>query len=311
MKLQLTAVLAPIPPQRALFGLSGGRDSVALLHALFHAGHRELLVCHLDHALRCESGDDARFAASFAAQLGLEVIVAREEVGSRARQQRLSLETAARDARYEFFARIARERECPRLFLAHHADDQVETFLFNLLRGAGSGGLGGMRAESRREIAGLELIILRPWLGIWREEIDAYLAQHALSFREDSSNTDLQFARNRLRHEVLPLLERSFARNVRQSIWRTAEMLRAEDELLRGQTPTFADELEVAPVRALPEALQRRLLHGWLHARGVRELGFEHVESVRAMLSGGRAKVNLAAGWHARRRAGRLFIEKH
>ena len=296
-----------IPDGPALIGVSGGRDSVALLHAL--AG-RKVIVCHLDHALRAESAEDARWVARLAKRWKLEVVVARENVAARAKRRKQSLETAAREARYAFFARVARERDCPRIVLAHHADDQVETLLHNLLRGSGAAGLAGMAAHSIRRTGGIDLHIHRPLLGAWREEIDAYIAAHALEFREDTSNTDPRHTRNRLRHEALPALEQAFGREVRRAMWRSAEILRAEDALLASLVPETGEQLDVPALRALPLAIQRRALQSWLRAQGVADVGFEEIERVRSLLDGPRAKVNLPGGLHARRRAKRIFIER-
>lgn len=298
------------PDERCLIGVSGGRDSVALLHQLLEAGFRQLVVCHLDHGLRPESADDARFVADLAKQHRLEAVVGRQDIAARAKRRRQSLETAGREARYGLFAQTARNRECPRLFLAHHADDQVETFLFNLFRGAATGGLAGMRPLTTRVIEGVTLHISRPLLGVWRHEIDAYIAQHGLAFREDGSNAELAHTRNRLRHEVIPQLEQAFGREIRQSIWRTAEILRGEDTLLQGMvSPALPAELSVPELQALPIALQRRTLHAWLRDRGVPNVGFEEIEKVRRLLAGRVAKTNLPGGWHARRREKRLFLQ--
>jgi tRNA(Ile)-lysidine synthase len=295
--------------EQHLIGVSGGRDSIALLHMLLQCNCRGLIVAHLDHALRSGSGAEARFVAQLAKQSGLEVVIEREKVGARARRGKQSIESAAREARYEFFARVAKARGCRRVLLAHHADDQVETFLFNLFRGAGARGLAAMRPEITRTVKGVELTILRPLLSTWRAEIDAYVARHELDFREDPSNADPKHTRNRLRHELLPMLEAIFGRDVRRSIWRTTEVLAAEDELLAAQTPVAAPEPAVAPLRLLALAMQRRVLHGWLKGRGVADVGFEEVERVRALLSGQTAKTNLPGSKHARRRAMKLIVE--
>jgi len=303
-----------LPPadEAALIGVSGGRDSVALLHALAALGFTDLVVCHLDHGLRAESAADAKFVRKLARELKLPCVIEREDVAARAKRGKQSLETAAREARYAFFARVAVKRGCARLFLAHHADDQVETLLFNLLRGSGAAGLGGMNAITSRTVAGVALTIHRPLLGVWREEIDAYVGAHQFDFREDASNADPRHTRNRLRHELLPAIERAFGRDVRRALWRTAEILRAESAVLDALIPATAREatLDVASLRALPLALRRRLLHAWLRGQGVPLIGFAEVEQVRSLLDGARAKVNLPAGWHARRRAGRLFLER-
>jgi tRNA(Ile)-lysidine synthase len=306
-------ILVPGPEQPALIGVSGGRDSVALLHLLLARGWPRLIVCHFDHGLRAASAEDASFVEDLASRHALPFFVERCDVAALAAAQRSSIETAARDARYAFFARIAREEQCPRIFLAHQADDQVETFLFNLFRGAGAAGLRGMRPRARRTIDGVALEILRPLLGVWRAEIDAYIAAAGLAYREDLSNAEPGATRNRLRHRLLPVIEEAFGRDVRSAVWRTAEILGAEEEWISA-LPELVDplpeELSAARVKVLPVALQRRLLQRWLRARGVANVGYEEVEAVRALLAGGRpAKVNLAGGKHARRRAGTLFVE--
>lgn len=305
---------AALPPadEAALIGVSGGRDSVALLHALVEGGFRKLVVCHLDHGLRAESAEDARFVRALARRWKPPCVIEREDVAARAKRRKQSLETAAREARYEFFARVAAQRGCARLFLAHHADDQVETLLFNLLRGSGAAGLGGMSACTSRVVSGVALTIHRPLLGVWREEIDGYIAAHQLAFREDASNADPGHTRNRLRRELLPEIERAYGRDVRRALWRAAEILRAESEALDALLPASmrAATLGVAELRALPLGLLRRQLHAWLRAQGVPQVGFEEVERVRSLLDGARAKVNLPGGHHARRRTGRIFLQE-
>jgi tRNA(Ile)-lysidine synthase len=192
--------------QPALIGVSGGRDSAVLLHALVKAGFRQLIVCHLDHSLRAESRDDAEFALNLADEYGLIFESEVENVGLLSKERKLSIEAAARDARYAFFADVAGAHWCPRVILAHHADDQVETFLLNLLRGSGATGLGAMRPVSIREEHGGRLEVHRPLLSVWREEIIAYAEENHVKFREDMSNQDRKFVRNRIRHDVLPLL---------------------------------------------------------------------------------------------------------
>src|SRR4051794_14593076 len=131
---------AKFPPKRRyLVGVSGGRDSVALLHLLAHSGYRRLIVCHLDHQLRGRSSAaDAKFVKTLATKLKLECEIGRTEVAALAKRTKQSLETAGRNARYEFFAGVARRHRCRTLFLGHHADDLAETFLLNLFRGAGA-----------------------------------------------------------------------------------------------------------------------------------------------------------------------------
>ncbi len=314
---KLALALRPYPArERYLVGVSGGRDSVALLHGLVEGDYRRLVVCHLDHGLRGEaSAEDARFVRRLADTLNLPVDCGVADVAALARRTKCSLETAARGARYAFFAARAGRRRCRTIFLAHHADDQVETLLFNLLRGSGTAGLGAMAADSVRTFGRRELRILRPLLGVWRTEIDGYMRAHGLEWREDSTNANPAHAtRNRLRAEVIPVLERAMGREVRPALWHTADILQAEERWLAGLLADEAPLPERLPVRTLaaqPVAKQRRLLRAWLKARHVAGVGYEEIERVRALLDAdaGPAKVNLPGDCHARRRAGELFVE--
>jgi tRNA(Ile)-lysidine synthase len=301
------------PSQRYLIGVSGGRDSVALLHLLVDLGYRRLIVCHLNHQLRGRSSDaDARFVEKLAADFDFELDSA--DVRVLARKKKMSIETAAREARYSFFAKVAKRRRCRTIFLAHHADDLVETFLINLLRGAGLTGLAAMRGVSTRRIGAVDLTIVRPLLLVWRSEIDAYIRAHRLKFREDASNKNLSPLRNRIRHRVVPYLEKTLGRNIRQNIWRTATIAADEENWIDNQvrvSPNRDDHLSVKELRVLPIALQRRTILKWLRAQNISEIGFEAIERVRSLLDPAAhvAKVNLAKDRHIRRRAGRLFIE--
>src|SRR5438094_2696762 len=195
---------------RYLIGVSGGRDSVALLHWLVDLGYEKLIVCHLNHQLRGQSSDaDARFVEKLAAKYGVNFELGAANVRALAKKKKMSIETAAREARYSFFAKVAKRRRCRTIFLAHHADDLVETFLINLFRGAGSTGLAAMREVSTRHIDDVDLKIVRPLLGLWRNEIDNYVRQHRLKFREDASNKNLTQIRNRIRRRLIPDLVKS------------------------------------------------------------------------------------------------------
>ena len=295
--------------RRYLVGVSGGRDSVVLTHWLLARGYRRLIVCHFEHGLRGRAGKtDARFVARLAAQHDLELELGAADVGALASERKQSIETTARQERLAFFARIARRRRCRTIFLAHHADDQVETFLLNLFRGAARRGLGAMRVRTRHD--GLEIV--RPLLGVWRAEIDAYAAEHRLKYRDDASNAELQARRNRVRHRIIPWLEKEFGRNLRATIWRAAAVLAEEEDLLDTLTPnslTTGEELPVAALRVLAPGLQRRVIRQWLTIHGVSEVGFAAVEEVRGLLTqDAPAKVNLSRDRHARRRAGKIFL---
>jgi len=300
---------------RYLIGVSGGRDSVALLHQLIELGYRRLIVCHLNHQLRGRaSGADAKFVERLAASVDCEFEMERTDVAVRARQLKQSVETAGRTARHEFFARAARRRRCHTLFLGHHADDLVETFLMNLFRGAGPTGFGGMREINSLRVSDTELKIVRPLLGIWRDQIDAYVKAHRIEFREDATNEDLGPLRNRMRRRVIPYIERQLGRQVRSTIWRAALIAADEADWIEGLVDpkqSQARELDPAKLRAQPRALQRRTIYKWLQASGVGDLDFDLIERVRALVEpdAPTAKTNLPRGRHVRRRARKLFIE--
>ena len=301
------------PDARYLIGVSGGRDSIALLHWLVNLGYDRLIVCHLNHQLRGQSSDaDARFVQKLAAkyQVGFELGAA--NVRALARKKKMSLETAAREARYSFFSKAAKRRRCHKIFLAHHADDLVETFLLNLIRGAGLTGLGGMRDVSSRQIHGIDLTILRPLLSIWRSDIDKYVRECHLRFREDATNKNLAPTRNRIRNRIIPYLEKILDRNIRQNLWRTATIAAEEENWLDKEVPDLTNvDLSVPKLRALPVALQRRAILKWLRVQNISGVGFEVIERVRLLLDPNvrTAKVNLPQDRHARRRAKTIFIE--
>jgi tRNA(Ile)-lysidine synthase len=303
------------PSRRYLIGVSGGRDSVTLFHRLIELGYRRLIVCHLDHQLRGRASTaDARFVKQLAAELKIECELDRVDVAALARRTKHSLESAGRMARYQFFARVARRRRCRIIFLGHHANDLVETFLINLFRGAGPTGLGGIRQIGRQIVDGLELEVVRPLLSVWRTEIDAYVRSHCLEFRDDETNETFEALRNRVRRRIIPYVEKQFGRTVRTSIWRAAAIAADEAEWLTGLVDpqkTTARELAVKDLREQPRALQRRTIHRWLQSRDVADLNFETIERVRALLdpNAREAKTNLPHDRHARRRAGKLFVE--
>jgi len=191
---------------------------------------KKLIICHLNHELRGRSSTaDARFVEKLAAKYDLDLEIGSADVRAVANDRKMSIEAAARDARYSFFAKVAKQKRCHTIFLGHHADDLVETFLINLFRGAGLIGLAAMREISMRSIEDVDLTIVRPLLGVWRDEIDRYVRKYRLKFREDASNKNLAPLRNRLRRRIIPYLEKTLGRKIRPSIWRAATIA-AEEE---------------------------------------------------------------------------------
>jgi tRNA(Ile)-lysidine synthase len=228
-----------------LVGVSGGADSVALLRGLHTLAERsglKLTAAHLDHGMRAEAASqDAEWTAALCARLGIPIIVKQADVPAFAREHGLNIEEAARSVRYDFFKRTASEACCAHLAVAHTADDQVETVLHHLLRGTGLAGLRGMRAV-RPFAEGITLV--RPLLRIRRAQIEAWLAQIGQEYRIDATNGDESRTRSRIRHSVLPALEREMGPQVRDSFLRLAE-----------QASELQSAIEELAVRLLQECL--------------------------------------------------------
>ena len=169
-----------------------------------------------------------------------------------------------------------------------------------------------MRDVSTRRVDNVDLAIVRPLLSVWRTEIDDYMREHRLKFREDASNKNLAPMRNRIRNRIIPYLEKILGRNIRQNIWRTAVIVAEEEKWLENEVPGSRNlDLSVPKLRAMPTAIQRRAILKWLRAQNISEVGFDVVERVRLLADreAAFAKVNLPRDQHVRRRAGKIFIE--
>lgn len=302
-----------LPGLRYLVGVSGGVDSVVLLRTLVRVGFRDVVVCHLNHGLRGRAGDgDAAFVRELAGELKLRFDGGACDVAALARERGQSLETAGRAARHEFFAAAAVRNQCRRVLLAHHADDQAETVLMNLCRG--SAGLAGMAEETALPVPGAKpLLLIRPLLPVSKSLLKAVAGDHGWTFREDASNASPEFVRNRVRHEVLPLLDDIFRRDVRPTIVRAADWTEGARNFLKESASGWTDreQLPVKEIRELRPALQREVMAGWLRARGVPDISTALIFTALSMLDSetGPAKWNLPGNRFLRRRAGRLWVE--
>ena len=219
--------------QRILVAVSGGVDSMVLLHVLHELAPRHrwrLTAAHFNHQLRGRSSDaDERLVRHTAARLKVPLVVGRAEVKGAARTRKLSLEMAARELRHGFWARIARQRRIPVVALAHQSDDQVELFFLRLFRGSGGEGLGGMRWKtSSAHDPGVALV--RPLLDQRKAALANYATECGIRYREDASNAVFDFQRNRIRHELLPLLRRKYQPALDKTILRVMEIVGAEAE---------------------------------------------------------------------------------
>ena len=270
---------------RVAVAVSGGADSVALLRALLElrpALGIVLAVAHFNHGLRGEASDaDAAFVAELAKQRELEFFAARGNVRTHASASKLSLEAAARQLRYRWFQQLAREQRLDAIATAHTLDDQAETVMLKFLRGAGTRGLAGIYPILNRE----NVRIVRPLLCVSRAEVEGYLAALGQEWREDESNRDRRFLRNRVRHELLPLLARDYNPNLNRALADLADLAQAEqqywDDLVAPHRVTNpSGELLLTGFAALPVALQRRVLKHFAEAQGA-ALDFAHVERLR------------------------------
>jgi tRNA(Ile)-lysidine synthase len=303
----------PIGPSY-LVGVSGGADSMAMLHLLWEAGHRKLVVCHLHHGLRgFDADEDLRFVENTAAAMKLRFRSERADVNALAERDGLSIESAARVARHEFYLRCAGIHRCPRIILAHHADDQAETALWTLLRG--SHGIRAMQQCQELKNESRSLTLLRPLLDVRRNDLRDYLTERALPWREDHTNGQLFCARNRMRHEVLPLLNDIMQRDVTVPLLRQCESsaeVRACEEWIVQQAAAFDPQgrIHLPAMRKLPVAIQMLVLRNFLTSQGVSDLSRSHLEQALGLIDADGAHVmNLPGGYRLRRRQGRMIVE--
>jgi len=305
---------------RILVGISGGRDSMCLLYGLLELGYQKLILCHLNHALRgMESKVDEYFVVCQARRFGLLLRLEQVQTRKFALDQKLCVEMAGRELRYAFFFRVAQETGYTTLLLAHHAGDQIETCWLNFLRGTGVAGLAGMRMDTTRNVEeknGSSLRVVRPLLKISPSEIVEFSRERNIPFRVDATNWNTNPVRNRIRHKLLPFLDRTFGVYYRKSILRCAEILADEEDWMKEVSEGFPYKARLAykELYPFPRALQRRILRSWLIRQRVPEIGFKEVECVRSLITppiSTSSKVSLPAGICARRKLGVLFLEKN
>jgi tRNA(Ile)-lysidine synthase len=293
MLARLQSILQQFPDldlnRSLLLGLSGGPDSLVLLDLLSRLDY-PLSAAHFDHSLRDESGVDAQRVGEIALSRNLPFFLGKGDVRAFSVEESLSIEEAARILRYRFLFSKAREVGAQAVVVAHTADDQVETILMHLLRGTGLSGLKGMDTFSLPNEWSQDIILLRPLLDIWREDVINYCQENDLNPVTDPSNREVTFFRNRLRHELLPYLE-TFNPAVRRSIWKTARVLKGDDELLERMVerewsraihekgPGYVS-LHLSILKEQPVGLQRRLLRKALAMLrpGLRDISFDMVE---------------------------------
>ncbi|MDD9272054.1 tRNA lysidine(34) synthetase TilS [Paenibacillus sp. GCM10023248] len=276
--------------------VSGGPDSVALLHVLFALAKEfdwKLVVAHVNHQFRgAESDAEAAFVARLAERLGLPCEIGVIDVPAYIEATSLNGQAAAREKRYEFLHQVADAYKAERIAFAHHADDQAETVMMRIVRGTGPSGLVGM-PERRRE---KKVELIRPFLRIYKSDIVNYCAQHQITYCKDSSNELRKYFRNQIRLDVMPMLKQ-YNEQLPESLNRLTEMMRAEDDYLAVETErvlrrivTFQGagcRLTRSDFTGLHVALQRRLIKLILNCLclGMDRLDFIRIESIRELMS--------------------------
>ncbi|HEX77249.1 MAG TPA: tRNA lysidine(34) synthetase TilS [Dehalococcoidia bacterium] len=312
--------------QRLLVAVSGGPDSVCLLHILWQLRQElgaELYMAHLNHQLRgAESEADAAYVEGLAHRLGLPLIVERGDVRGYQARHRCSEEEAAREVRYAFLARSAEALGAGAVALGHTADDQAETILMHLVRGTGAAGFRGMSPLVRRRPQGATgpLVLVRPLLEVSREETQAYCQDHDLKPRWDASNVSPAHLRNRFRSELLPLLE-GLNPNIKEVLLRAARSLDLDLDYLEGQAAALWGQvasredqtlaLDTAKMRALHPSLQRHLLRRALRELlgDLKDVEAVHIEDLASLVGkpAGR-RLSLLRGLEAATDYGRLLL---
>jgi tRNA(Ile)-lysidine synthase len=302
------------PGRILVVGVSGGPDSLALLHYLREISY-PLLVASFNHRLRPEAEADVAFVQQAAAGLGLPFVTDAADVAAYAGAAGLSLEEAARELRYQFLFRAARKAGAQAVAVGHTADDQAETVLMHFLRGAGLSGLKGMPARLLLPIFDAEIPLVRPLLGWTRAETEAYCRSHGLNPRHDATNTDTTYFRNRLRHELLPELEK-YNPQIRQALAKTAVALQGDYDLLNNlveaawqkavsRTGSEFVEFKRSQLENLSLALRRNLFRkaAFLLKPGLRDVGFDGLERASTLKA-----VDLAGGLKTLVEGRKLFL---
>jgi tRNA(Ile)-lysidine synthase len=269
--------------ETVLVAVSGGLDSVVLLHILYRLSakfHWRLTVAHFNHRLRgTESDADERFVRTTAQRLKLKCVVENADVGALARREGMSVEMAARQVRHEFLARTARQLKISKVALAHHADDQVELFFLRLFRGAGGEGLAGMKWISLSTCHS-SVRLVRPLLDQSKAALRSYAEEQGTSFREDSSNEQFDYLRNRIRNKLLPHLAQRYQPALAKTVSRSMDVIGAEADFVSEAAERWLQAKRRLPFQRLHLAVQRRVVQLQLLGTGVAP-DFDLVERLR------------------------------
>jgi tRNA(Ile)-lysidine synthase len=308
-----------VPGDRVLAALSGGPDSVALVALLLKLREEmplEVRLAHFNHRLRDEAGDDERFVRDLADRWVLPLAAGSADVRAHASRGKVNLEEAGRDLRYRFLRQAAAAAGATKIATGHTMTDQAETVLMRLMRGTGLAGLAGIAPI----VPGPPCPIVRPLLALAGPDLRAWLDTEGLPFREDASNRDCRFLRNRIRAELLPELARRYEPQIVAHLARLAGIVREDDELLHGFVRELADEfilrtgraisLDLKALPLLLPALARRVAREYLRevAGSLRDISYEDVASILALGEG--KDLAIRKGLVLRREGGRVGLKK-
>lgn len=284
-----------IPGDTVLVGVSGGPDSVALLHVLAAIADQwsiRLIASYLNHNLRCEAKEEADFVAALCAKLSIPCELGSENVVQYRSLRRISMQGAAREVRYRFYDKVAARYAAQKIALGHHLEDNVESVVIHFLRGTGSLGLSGIPPIRNGRF-------IRPLIDRTRHEILSFLDQNRIAYLTDASNSNFKYLRNRIRHDLIPALKEKYNPNIVRQLHHLSVILREEENFWEMTVNTsFRDltvkkggdfiALDLEGLRQLHPAVCRRIIrHGLAAIKGdLNSIGFKHIEAVQDLISG-------------------------
>ena len=291
---------------KILLGFSGGSDSVCLLDVLYQAGY-SIVIAYFDHQLRPESRKEVEFARQVAAQYKIDLVFGAADISHLASAGREGIESTARKYRYRFLAEKAAERDATVIAVAHHADDQVETILMNIIRGSGLNGLTGMAYRTDHEHTG-DMPVIRPLLDVWKCDILTYCEENGLEYMTDDTNYQSDYTRNKIRNEIIPALL-AINPNVKANVQRMRSILMEENAIisklaqLSYKEIVVRDEIDLVEINVsafnqLSIGLQRRLIMNVLSRSFSieKDMRFQLVEDIRSLFIDGTRSLKIQPG---------------
>lgn len=264
-------------------GISGGADSMALLHLLYKAGYKNVIVAHVDHGLRKESKKDAELVHNYANKFAYVFELMQTKIKEVSKKEKIGTEEAGRKIRYAFFKTLAEKYGAKFILTAHHADDNIETIILNLIRGSGIRGLSGLRKRSGS--------ILKPLIHSEKRELVTYCKKYKLKFNEDITNKNIDYSRNFVRHEIIPKIKK-LNPNIRETLETTSKIFYELHKYILGETKKYisrqkTNRFSVEEFRKLPKAIQNEIIRRiYKNTYGnMNNLTYNHVQQILKVLN--------------------------